>query len=132
MAEGLYNEKVMDHFTNPRNMGEIEDPSGVAEVGNPVCGDMMKLYLRIEDGIITDARFKTFGCGVAIAASSVTTELVIGKSIEEALGVTNEAVAEALGGLPPGKQHCSVLAEEALRAALEDYRERGKSRPSTG
>ena len=132
MAEGLYNEKVMDHFTNPRNIGEIEDPSGVAEAGNPVCGDMMKLYLRIEDGIITDARFKTFGCGVAIAASSVTTELVIGKSIEEALGVTNEAVAEALGGLPPGKQHCSVLAEEALRAALEDYRKRSESRPSSG
>jgi nitrogen fixation NifU-like protein len=132
MAEGLYNEKVMDHFTNPRNMGEIENPSGVAEAGNPVCGDMMKLYLRIEDGIITEARFKTFGCGVAIAASSVTTELIIGKSIEEALGVTNEAVAEALGGLPPGKQHCSVLAEEALRAALEDYRKRGESRPSSG
>jgi len=127
MAEGLYNEKVMDHFTNPRNMGEIEDPSGVGEVGNPVCGDMMKLYLRIEDGIIIDARFKTFGCGVAIAASSVTTELIMGKSVDEALGVTNEAVAGALGGLPPGKQHCSVLAEEALRAALEDYRKRGQT-----
>ena len=119
-----YSEKVMEHFRNPRNVGEIENPDGVGKVGNPVCGDVMKLYLKIEDGRIIDARFKTFGCGVAIAASSVTTELVIGKSIDEALGVTNEAVAEALGGLPPGKQHCSVLAEEALRAALEDYKKR--------
>ncbi len=124
MAQGLYNDTVMDHFTHPRNMGEIADASGVAEVGNPACGDVMKLYLRIEDGTIIDAKFKTFGCGAAIASSSMTTELIIGKSIDEALGITNEAVAEALGGLPPAKQHCSVLAEEALQAALADYKRR--------
>jgi nitrogen fixation protein NifU and related proteins len=124
MAQGSYNDIVMDHFTNPRNMGEIENPSGVAEVGNPVCGDVMKLYLRIEDERIVDARFKTFGCSAAIASSSMTTELIKGKSIDEALLISNEAVTEALGGLPPAKQHCSVLAEEAVRAALEDYKRR--------
>jgi nitrogen fixation NifU-like protein len=114
----------MDHFMNPRNMGEIEDPSGVGEVGNPACGDVMRLYLKIEDGKIIDAKFKTFGCGAAIASSSMTTELIKGKSIDEALRISNEAVAEALGGLPPAKQHCSVLAEEALQAALEDYKKK--------
>jgi nitrogen fixation NifU-like protein len=121
MAQGSYNETVLDHFTNPRNMGEIADASAVAEVGNPACGDLMKLYLKIENGTITDAKFKTFGCSAAIAASSMTTELIIGKSVDEASRLSNEAVAEALGGLPPTKRHCSVLAEDALRAALEDY-----------
>jgi nitrogen fixation NifU-like protein len=121
---GPYSEKVMDHFMNPRNMGEIEDADGVGEVGNPVCGDVMKLYLKIENGVIVDAKFKTFGCGAAIATSSITTELIKGKTIEEALKLTNEAVAEALGGLPPAKMHCSVLAEDALKAAIEDYKKR--------
>ena len=124
MVQGPYSDIVMDHFQNPRNMGEIRDASGVAEVGNPVCGDVMKLYLRIEDDRIVDAKFKTFGCSAAIASSSITTELIIGKTIDEALLVSNEAVTQALGGLPPAKQHCSVLAEEALRAALDDYRKR--------
>jgi nitrogen fixation protein NifU and related proteins len=124
MTQGAYNEIVMDHFTNPRNMGEIENPSGVAEVGNPVCGDVMRLYLKIDGDRIIDAKFKTFGCSAAIASSSMTTELIIGKSIDEALRISNEAVTEALGGLPPAKQHCSVLAEEALHAALDDYRRR--------
>lgn len=124
MAKGPYNEIVMDHFQNPRNMGEIEEPSAVAEVGNPVCGDVMKLYLNIKDDRIVDARFKTFGCSAAIASSSMTTELIIGKTIHEALLITNEAVTQALGGLPPAKQHCSVLAEEALQAALDDYKKR--------
>ncbi|MCS7280907.1 MAG: Fe-S cluster assembly scaffold protein NifU [Desulfobacterota bacterium] len=123
---GPYSEKVMDHFMNPRNMGEIENADGIGEVGNPVCGDVMKLYLKIENGVIVDAKFKTFGCGAAIATSSITTELIKGKTIEEALKLTNEAVAEALGGLPPAKMHCSVLAEEALKAAIEDYRKRKK------
>ena len=124
MAQGPYSEKVMDHFMHPRNMGEIEDASGVGEVGNPACGDVMRLYLKIEDGKIVDAKFKTFGCGAAIASSSMTTELIKGKSIDEALKLSNEAVSEALGGLPPAKQHCSVLAEDALRAALEDYKKK--------
>ncbi len=124
MAQGPYSEKVMDHFMHPRNMGEIEDASGVGEVGNPACGDVMRLYLKIEDGKIIDAKFKTFGCGAAIASSSMTTELIKGKSIDEALKLSNEAVSEALGGLPPAKQHCSVLAEEALQAALEDYKKK--------
>ena len=124
MAQGPYSDKVMDHFMHPRNMGEIEDPSGVGEVGNPACGDVMRLYLKIEDGKIVDAKFKTFGCGAAIASSSMTTELIKGKSIDEALEISNQAVAEALGGLPPAKQHCSVLAEEALQAALEDYKKK--------
>jgi len=124
MAQGPYSDKVMDHFMHPRNMGEIEDASGVGEVGNPACGDVMRLYLKIEDGKIIDAKFKTFGCGAAIASSSMTTELIKGKSIDEALELSNEAVSEALGGLPPAKQHCSVLAEDALRAALEDYKKK--------
>jgi len=115
-----YNEKVMDHFMNPRNVGEIPDANGIGTVGNPVCGDVMKMFLKIENNIIIDIKFKTFGCGAALATSSMVTEMVKGKSIEDALKVTNQAVAEALGGLPPKKLHCSVLAEEALRSALKD------------
>lgn len=126
MPQGPYSEKVMDHFMNPRNMGEIENADAIGEVGNPACGDVMKLYLKIEDNRIVDVKFKTFGCGAAIASSSITTEMIKGKTIEEALKITNEQVAEALGGLPPAKQHCSVLAEEALRVALEDYRKKTK------
>ena len=117
----VYSEKVMDHFRNPRNVGEIENPDGVGRVGNPVCGDVMELYIKVEDGKIVDAKFKTFGCGAAIATSSMVTEMVKGKTIEEALKITNKAVAEALGGLPPIKMHCSVLAEEALKSAIDDY-----------
>ncbi|WP_051585980.1 Fe-S cluster assembly scaffold protein NifU [Caldanaerobius polysaccharolyticus] len=117
----MYSEKVMDHFMNPRNVGEIPDADGVFEVGNPVCGDIMKIYLKIKDGIIVDAKFKTFGCGAAVATSSMATEMIKGKSIEEALKLTNKAVAEALDGLPPVKMHCSVLAEEAVKGAIEDY-----------
>jgi len=123
---GPYSEKVMDHFMNPRNMGEMEDPDGVGEVGNPVCGDVMKLYLKIDNGVIVDAKFQTFGCGAAIATSSMVTEMVKGKTIEEAKKITNEAVAEALDGLPPVKMHCSVLAEEGLEAAISDYERRKK------
>lgn len=119
-----YSEKVMDHFTNPRNMGEIENASGVGTVGNPKCGDIMRIYLDIQNGVIKDAKFKTFGCGAAIATSSMATELVKGKTVEEALAVTNKAVMEALDGLPTEKIHCSLLAEEAIHAAVEDYRER--------
>lgn len=122
MAQQLpYSEKVMDHFMNPRNVGEIIDPSGVGTVGNPICGDVMKMFIKIEGQIIVDVKFKTFGCGAAVATSSMVTEMVKGKSITEALNITNKAVAEALGGLPPVKMHCSVLAEEALRSALKDY-----------
>ena len=117
----MYSEKVMDHFTNPRNVGEIEDASGVGTVGNAKCGDIMRIFLKIEDGIITDVKFKTFGCGAAIATSSMATEMIIGKSVQEALEVTNKAVMEALGGLPPVKVHCSLLAEQAVHAALWDY-----------
>jgi nitrogen fixation NifU-like protein len=125
-----YSEKVMDHFTNPRNVGEITDASGIGTVGNPICGDVMKMFLKIENGIIVDAKFKTFGCGAAVATSSMVTEMVKGKTIEEALRISNKAVAEALGGLPPIKMHCSVLAEEALRSALADYyRKQGKDVP---
>jgi nitrogen fixation NifU-like protein len=125
-----YNEKVMDHFTNPRNVGEIPDASGVGTVGNPVCGDVMKMYLKIENEVIVDIKFKTFGCGAAVATSSMVTEMVKGKTISEALTITNVAVAQALGGLPPKKMHCSVLAEEALRSALKDYyRKQGKPVP---
>lgn len=120
----MYSEKVMDHFMNPRNVGEIKDASGVGTVGNAKCGDIMKVYLKIEDGIIKDAKFKTFGCGAAVATSSMATEMVIGKTIEEALKITNRSVAEALDGLPPVKMHCSLLAEESLHAALWDYAEK--------
>ncbi|WP_317853846.1 Fe-S cluster assembly scaffold protein NifU [Chakrabartyella piscis] len=116
-----YSEKVMDHFMNPRNVGEMEDASGVGLVGNVKCGDIMKVYLKIEDNVILDAKFKTFGCGAAVATSSMATELVKGKTVEEALDVTNKAVMEALDGLPPVKVHCSCLAEEALHSALWDY-----------
>lgn len=118
----MYSEKVMDHFKNPRNVGEIENPSGVGTVGNAKCGDIMRMYLDIDDqGIIKEAKFKTFGCGAAIATSSMATELVAGKTVQEALQVTNKAVMEALDGLPPVKVHCSLLAEEAIHAALWDY-----------
>ena len=117
----MYSEKVMDHFTNPRNVGEIADASGVGTVGKAKCGDIMRIYLKIENGIIEDVKFKTFGCGAAIATSSMATEMVKGKSIEEAMKLTNKAVAEALDGLPPVKMHCSLLAEQALKEALEDY-----------
>ena len=117
----MYSEKVMDHFMHPRNVGEIENASGVGTVGNAKCGDIMKVYLQIEDGVIKDAKFKTFGCGAAVATSSMATEMVIGKTIEEALLITNKSVAEALDGLPPVKMHCSLLAEESLHAALWDY-----------
>ena len=122
MADQLpYSEKVMDHFLNPRNCGEIKDADGIGTVGNPICGDVMKMFLKIENNIIVDIKFKTFGCGAAISTSSMVTEMVKGKSIDEALKITNKTVAEALGGLPPIKMHCSVLAEEALRSALKDY-----------
>ena len=121
----LYSEKVMDHFTNPRNVGEIEDAQGVGVVGNAKCGDIMKIYLEIdENDIIVDCKFKTFGCGAAIATSSMATELIKGKSVKEALALTNSAVVEALDGLPPVKVHCSVLAEEAVRSAIADYYKR--------
>lgn len=116
-----YSTKVMEHFANPRNVGEIEDADGVGSVGNPICGDIMKMYIKVDNGIITDVKFKTFGCGAAIATSSMATELIKGKTIEEALQVTNKAVAEALGGLPSIKMHCSVLAEEAVQSAIDDY-----------
>lgn len=119
-----YSDKVMEHFRNPRNVGEIKDADGVGKVGNPVCGDIMNLYIKVRDGVIVDAKFKTFGCGAAIATSSITTELVKGKTIEEALKISNQAVTEALGGLPAVKRHCSVLAEEALRSAVNDYKAR--------
>ncbi len=119
----MYTEKVMDHFMNPRNVGEIENASGVGEVGNAKCGDIMKIYIKVdENDVITDVKFKTFGCGAAIATSSRATEMVMGKTVDEALKITNEMVTESLGGLPPVKLHCSVLAEEALHAAIEDYR----------
>ncbi|MCX5706590.1 MAG: Fe-S cluster assembly scaffold protein NifU [Candidatus Omnitrophica bacterium] len=122
MAEQLpYSEKVMDHFTNPRNVGEIPDANGIGTVGNVICGDVMKMYLKIENNIIVDVKFKTFGCGAALATSSMVTEMVKGKTIDEALMISNKTVAEALGGLPPIKMHCSVLAEQALRSALKDY-----------
>ncbi|MBO6010553.1 MAG: Fe-S cluster assembly scaffold protein NifU [Oscillospiraceae bacterium] len=117
----LYSEKVMDHFRNPRNVGVIEDADGVGEVGNAKCGDIMKMYLKIDDGVVTDAKFETFGCGSAIASSSMATELIIGKPLAEVSELTNKAVAEALDGLPAYKMHCSVLAEEAIQGALEDY-----------
>lgn len=117
----MYSEKVLDHFTNPRNVGEIPDADGVGEVGNARCGDIMKMYLKIDGDTITDVKFKTFGCGAAIATSSIATEMIKGHSIEEALSLSNRAVVEALDGLPPAKLHCSVLAEQAVKAALADY-----------
>jgi nitrogen fixation NifU-like protein len=117
----MYTEKVMDHFTNPRNVGEIENASGVGEVGNAKCGDIMRIYLDVEDDIIKDVKFKTFGCGAAIATSSMVTELVMGKTLDEALKISNDAVAEALDGLPPAKMHCSNLAADALHEAIKDY-----------
>ena len=119
-----YTEQVMDHFMNPRNMGEMADPSGVGTVGNAKCGDIMRIYIKVENDVITDVKFKTFGCGAAIATSSKATEIVKGMTLEEAEKVTNKMVMEALGGLPPIKVHCSVLAEEALHAAIQDYRAR--------
>ena len=119
-----YTEQVMDHFMHPRNMGEMEDASGVGTVGNAKCGDIMRIYIKVENDVITDVKFKTFGCGAAIATSSKATELVKGMTLEEAEKLTNKMVMEALGGLPPVKVHCSVLAEEALHAAIQDYRER--------
>lgn len=116
-----YSTKVMEHFANPRNVGEIPDADGVGKVGNPVCGDIMNMYIKVKDNVITDVKFKTFGCGAAIATSSMATELIKGKTIEEALKITNAAVAEALGGLPKVKMHCSVLAEQAVRSAIDDY-----------
>lgn len=117
----MYSAKVMDHFTNPRNVGEIENADGIGEVGNAKCGDIMKIYLKVEDNIIQDVKFKTYGCGSAIASSSMATEMIKGKSVQEALELTNKAVAEALDGLPPVKMHCSVLAEQAIKKALQDY-----------
>lgn len=119
--EGQYSEKVMDHFKNPRNVGDMPDADGIGHVGNPTCGDIMELYLKVRDNVIVDAKFKTFGCGAAIATSSMVTELVKGKSVDEALKISNRAVAEALGGLPPIKMHCSLLAEQALKSAIMDY-----------
>jgi len=116
----------MEHFKNPKNVGEIPDADGIGNVGNPVCGDIMRLYIKVENDIIIDAKFKTFGCGAAIATSSMVTEIVKGKSIEEALSISNRAVAEALGGLPPIKMHCSVLAEQALKSAIDDYLKKKK------
>ena len=123
----LYSEKVMDHFRNPRNVGVIEDADGVGEVGNAKCGDIMKMYLKIDDDIITDVKFETFGCASAIASSSMATELIKGQRVEDAMQLTNKAVAEALDGLPPHKLHCSVLAEEAIQSALEDYNRKKKN-----
>ncbi|MBQ3055687.1 MAG: Fe-S cluster assembly scaffold protein NifU [Oscillospiraceae bacterium] len=117
----MYSDKVLDHFSNPRNVGEMEDANAVGTVGNPKCGDIMKMYLKIEDGVIVDAKFKTFGCGAAVATSSMATELVKGKRVEDALKLTNQAVVDALDGLPPAKIHCSVLAEEAIKTAIADY-----------
>ena len=127
----LYSEKVMDHFRNPRNVGVLEDANGIGEVGNAKCGDIMKMYLKIEDDTIQDVKFETFGCGSAIASSSMATELIKGKPVSEAMKLTNKAVAEALDGLPAYKMHCSVLAEEAIRSALDDYHKRTENAQAT-
>ncbi|MDP8235947.1 MAG: Fe-S cluster assembly scaffold protein NifU [Candidatus Erginobacter occultus] len=132
-----YSEKVMDHFHHPRNVGKIENPDGVGTVGNPVCGDVMKLYIKVADDRIADARFQTFGCGAAIATSSMVTELAKGKTLDEAIAISNKEVASALDGLPPAKMHCSMLGEEALKAAIDDYRKKqgsaaGKSEEAGG
>ena len=131
MAPPFYSAKVMEHFKNPKNVGEIESPDGTGYVGNSVCGDVMELYIKVKASTIVDAKFKTFGCGAAIATSSMVTEMVKGKSIEEALTISNKAVAEALDGLPPIKMHCSILAEEALKSAIEDYFTKSKSQDSS-
>lgn len=123
-----YSEKVMDHFMNPRNVGKIDDADGVGEVGNAKCGDIMKIYIKVDNNIITDVKFNTFGCGSAIASSSMATEMIKGKSLDDALELTNKAVAEALDGLPAHKMHCSVLAEEAIKAAIDDYKEKHKDK----
>lgn len=120
----LYSDKVMDHFANPRNVGEIEDADGIGEVGNAKCGDIMKMYIKVDNGVISDVKFKTFGCGAAVATSSIATEMIKGKTIDEALKLTNKAVVEALEGLPPQKLHCSVLAEQAMKSAISDYYKR--------
>ena len=120
----LYSEKVMDHFANPRNVGEIENADGIGDVGNAKCGDIMKMYIKVDNGVISDVKFKTFGCGAAVATSSMATEMIMGKSIDEALKLTNKAVVEALDGLPASKIHCSVLAEQALKSAIADYYKR--------
>lgn len=117
----IYSEKVLDHFANPRNVGEIPDADGVGEVGNAKCGDIMRMYIKVDNGVITDVKFKTFGCGAAVATSSIATEMIKGKKLEDALKLTNKAVVEALDGLPPAKLHCSVLAEQAMKAAVSDY-----------
>ena len=127
----MYSDLVMDHFMNPRNVGEIPDADGVGTEGNPVCGDVMKMYIKIEDGRIVDVKFKTFGCGAAIATSSIATEMVKGKTIEEALQLTNQAVADALGGLPHNKMHCSNLAADTLRKAVDDYFSRQKAQAAS-
>lgn len=124
----LYSEKVMDHFMNPRNVGKIDDADGVGKVGNAKCGDIMKIYIKVDNNIITDVKFNTFGCGSAIASSSMATEMIKGKSLDDALELTNKAVAEALDGLPAHKMHCSVLAEEAIKAAIDDYKEKHKDK----
>ena len=125
----MYSEKVMDHFANPRNSGEMENPDGVGTVGNPTCGDLMTIYIKVKDDVITDISFQTFGCGAAIAVSSIVTELVLGKTLDEALELSNKAVADALGGLPPKKMHCSNLGADALKKAIEDYLEKQKKDP---
>ena len=119
-----YSKKVMDHFLNPRNVGEIKDADGIGEVGNPVCGDIMRMYIKVKDNVITDIKFLTYGCGAAVATSSMVTEMVKGKTIEEALEISNKQVAEALDGLPPIKMHCSNLAEEGIKAAIDDYKKK--------
>lgn len=123
----MYSEKVLDHFNHPRNVGELQDANGIGEVGNAKCGDIMRMYIRVEDDVIRDVSFKTFGCGAAIATSSMATDMIRGKTLEEALKVSNKAVMEALDGLPPAKVHCSVLAEEAIRAAIDNYRNNNKA-----
>lgn len=120
----IYSEKVLDHFANPRNVGEIQDADGIGEVGNAKCGDIMKMYIKVDGDVISDVKFKTFGCGAAIATSSIATEMIMGKKLDEALKLTNKAVVEALDGLPPAKIHCSVLAEQAMKAAIADYYKR--------
>ena len=123
-----YSKKVMDHFMNPRNMGDMPDADGIGQVGNPVCGDIMRMYIKVKDNIITDVKFQTFGCGAAVATSSMATELIKGKTLDEALEITNKAVAEALDGLPPIKMHCSNLAQEAINAAIDDYKKKHGSK----